>query len=215
MKRVVDLLGAAILIVVLAPLATVVALLTAIDVGLPIVFWQKRPGRNGHPFKLYKFRTMRGAHDQEGNHIPDRERSSSLGALLRRIRLDELPQLYNVLVGEMSLIGPRPLLPIDHGSSGRGRLLVRPGLTGWAQVNGGRHLSPEDKEALDVWYVQNLSLGLDTKIALRTCVVLVAGERVNPEAVALARGALALLAPRLSASLRTCPGGQIPPESAT
>ena len=130
---------------------------------------------------------------EEGNRIPDQQRSSKFGELLRRSRLDELPQLYNILVGEMSFIGPRPLLPIDHVSGGQHRLVVRPGLTGWAQVNGGRKLSPEDKAALDLWYIQNMSLALDIRIALRTCAVVIAGERVEREAVLAAREAIARL----------------------
>ena len=112
-KRVMDVLAAAILTLILAPLGAFITALVAIDLGLPVVFWQKRPGRYGHPFKVYKFRTMRAAHDEEGNRIPDQQRSSKFGEMLRRSRLDELPQLFNILVGEMSLIGPRPLLPVE------------------------------------------------------------------------------------------------------
>lgn len=192
-KRVMDAIGAAMLIVVLAPLGIAVAVLTAFNVGPPVVFWQKRPGRYGYPFKLYKFRTMRGAHDRYGNRIPDQERSSRLGAWLRRTRLDELPQLYNILVGEMSFVGPRPLLPIDQATVGRSLFLVRPGLTGWSQVNGGRQLSAEDKAALDAWYVGNMSLSLDIRIVLHTCLILWASERVNQGSIAEAQEALASL----------------------
>lgn len=186
-KRVMDIVGAAILIVILAPLIASVAVLTAFDVGHPIVFWQKRPGRNGYVFRLYKFRSMRGAHDQAGKRIPDLARSSRLGEFLRRSRLDELPQLYNILMGEMSFIGPRPLLPIDHASDGSWGLLVRPGLTGWAQVRGGRQLSVDDKAALDVWYVQHMSFGLDVGIAFRTLAVILSGEKVDHDAISSAR----------------------------
>ena len=141
----------------MAPLFAAITLFIAIDLGLPVVFWQSRPGRYGRPFKLYKFRTMRAPHDEQGNRIPDERRVSKLGALLRLTRLDELPQLYNILVGEMSFVGPRPLLISHHEPGTHDRLLVRPGLTGWAQVNGGRKLSTEDKATLDLWYVAHLS----------------------------------------------------------
>jgi lipopolysaccharide/colanic/teichoic acid biosynthesis glycosyltransferase len=193
LKRVIDLLASMILVIILAPLSALIAVLAALDVGLPVVFWQKRPGRYGYPFKLYKFRTMRAAHDLEGNRIPDQQRSSKFGELLRRSRLDELPQLYNILVGEMSFVGPRPLLPIDHAAGARCRLLIRPGLTGWAQVNGGRELSADDKAALDIWYVRNVSLALDIRIALRTCAVVITGERVERDAVLAARDAFVRL----------------------
>jgi lipopolysaccharide/colanic/teichoic acid biosynthesis glycosyltransferase len=186
-KRLFDIFGAAILLIITAPLFVVIALLIAIDVGLPVVFWQHRPGRFGRHFKLYKFRTMRGPHDEHGNRIADEVRLSKFGTLLRLSRLDELPQLYNILVGEMSFVGPRPLLVTDHEAGTQERLMVRPGLTGWAQVNGGRKLAPEDKAALDIWYIAHLSLALDLKIALRTLLVLLSGEHINQEAVRAAR----------------------------
>jgi lipopolysaccharide/colanic/teichoic acid biosynthesis glycosyltransferase len=163
--------------------------LIAIDLGLPVVFWQSRPGRYGQPFKLYKFRTMRAPHDEQGNRMPDQHRVSKLGALLRLTRLDELPQLYNILVGEMSFVGPRPLLVTDHEPGTHDRLLVCPGLTGWAQVNGGRKLAPEDKAALDIWYVAHLSLILDFRIVLRTLLLLYSGEQIHQGAVLAARNA--------------------------
>jgi lipopolysaccharide/colanic/teichoic acid biosynthesis glycosyltransferase len=168
LKRMIDASCALIMLIVLAPIVALTALLIIIDVGSPAVFWQWRPGRFGFKFKLFKFRTMRGAHDAEGKRIPDELRSSRIGRFLRRRWLDELPQLYNILVGEMSFVGPRPLLPTDQPKSINERLLVRPGLTGWAQVNGGRDLSPEDKAALDLWYIANGTLWLDIKIVLRT-----------------------------------------------
>lgn len=189
-KRAFDLLGAVCLAVLLAPLILVISLLVAVDVGVPLVFWQKRPGRFGRPFKLFKFSTMRPAHDADGNRIPDSERSSIIGDLLRRARLDELPQLYNILIGEMSFVGPRPLLPIDQPADAGTRLLVRPGLTGLAQVYGGRTISPEDKNDLDIWYVRNASLWLDLKVLLRTPVVLVRGERVDSSALGAVRAGL-------------------------
>jgi len=189
-KRLVDLLAAVTLIVVLTPLSAALAVLIAIDVGFPIVFWQKRPGRYGRSFKLYKFRTMRGAHDRHGNRIPDQERSSKLGVGLRRTRLDELPQLYNILVGEMSFVGPRPLLPCDQPDDVASRLSVRPGLTGLAQVYGDRTMPPNDKNTLDMWYIQNASLWLDTKIMLRTVTVFIRGERLDLEILQSAREAI-------------------------
>ena len=167
----------------------VVAALVAIDVGFPIVFWQKRPGKFGRPFKLFKFCTMRPAHDRAGARISDEKRSSIVGRFLRRSRLDEIPQLYNILTGEMSFVGPRPLLPSDQPTETTARLLVRPGLTGMAQVFGARDISPEDKNALDIWYVRHASLWLDAKILVRTPLVMLRGERVDQRAVRAARKA--------------------------
>ena len=189
-KRVIDLIGAVVLVIALAPVAAVVATLIAFDVGLPIVFWQKRPGRHGHSFKLYKFRTMRGAHDRQGNRIFDYQRSSRIGTWLRRTRLDELPQLYNILIGEMSFVGPRPLLPCDQPDDMTSRLSVRPGLTGLAQVHGDRTMSPNDKNTLDIWYIQNASLRLDIKILLRTVIVFLRGEHVDLEMLQVAQEGL-------------------------
>ena len=178
-KRGFDILASVFLIAIFAPLLLVVGLLVALDVGFPLIFWQQRPGRFGRPFKLYKFCTMRPAHDGEGNRIPDEIRLSKLGRLLRRTRFDELPQLYNILIGEMSFVGPRPLLPVDQPKEVGTRLLVRPGLTGLAQVSGGRNISAEDKNALDICYVRNASLWLDIKILLRTLTVLIRGEQFD------------------------------------
>ena len=165
-KRIFDVSLALFLAVALIPVICIVSLLVALDVGFPLVFWQQRPGQFGRPFKLFKFRTMRAAHDPRGNRIPDEQRSSLVGDMLRRTRLDELPQLYNILIGEMSFVGPRPLLAIDQPEDMNLRLSVRPGLTGFAQVNGGRNISVEDKNALDIWYVRNASLWFDIKILL-------------------------------------------------
>jgi len=164
-KRIVDTFGAALLIFALSPVAILLAFVVALDVGFPLIFWQQRPGLYGRPFKLYKFRTMRAPHDRHRLRIPDDQRSSAVGQALRRTRLDELPQLFNVLIGDMSLIGPRPLLPCDQTPEFAARLSVRPGITGWAQVNGGRIISTSDKLILDVWYVQNASLVLDQQDA--------------------------------------------------
>lgn len=174
-KRVVDVTIALCSLIVLGPVFVIVALLVAMDVGLPLVFWQVRPGRYGRPFKVFKFRTMRPAHDSEGNRIPDESRSSIIGRFLRRTWLDELPQLYNILVGEMSFVGPRPLLPLDQPQFQTPRHTVRPGLTGWAQINGGRDISSESKVVLDIWYIENASLLLDLKIVLRTFDLIISG----------------------------------------
>lgn len=182
-KRVLDVIGAIVLAIVLAPLMALGTALTIIDVGCPPTFWQQRPGRYGRPFKLYKLRTMAAAHDAEGRRVPDELRVSKLGTLSRRLRLDELPQLINILIGEMSFIGPRPLLPIDQPRDGAARLVIRPGLTGWAQVIGGRAISAADKAALDIWYVRNASLTLDVEIALRTILVVILGERIDGAAI--------------------------------
>jgi lipopolysaccharide/colanic/teichoic acid biosynthesis glycosyltransferase len=183
LKRTVDFLIAVLLLVLTAPVSFVVASLVALDVGWPVVFWQQRPGLGGRPFKLYKFRTMAAAHDLNGRRLSDTDRQTFFGRLIRRSRLDELPQLFNILLGEMSFVGPRPLLPIDQPPAYGARLLVRPGLTGWAQVQGGREVTAADKAALDVWYVRNASPWLDALILLRTVPMAIFGERVSARAI--------------------------------
>jgi lipopolysaccharide/colanic/teichoic acid biosynthesis glycosyltransferase len=187
LKRALDIVAVVLVIVLLAPLILLIALLVCVNLGFPFVFWQQRPGRLGRPFKLYKFCTMGAAHDAQGNRIPDEHRVSRIGRFLRRTKFDELPQLYNILIGEMSVVGPRPLLPTDQPENNTLRLSVRPGLTGFAQVHGGREISAKDKNALDVWYINNASLWLDFVIIMRTFVVLVRGERVNYHALRAAR----------------------------
>jgi lipopolysaccharide/colanic/teichoic acid biosynthesis glycosyltransferase len=177
-KRAIDFFCAAVLLLLLSPLMLIAACLVAASLGVPILFWQQRPGLGGRPFRLYKFRTMRGAHDSDGRRLSESERVSRIGNALRRLRFDELPQLYNILRGEMSFVGPRPLLPRDQSAAARARLLVRPGLTGWAQVVGGRNITPVEKAALDVWYVYHASLALDIEIVLRTVPLVLAGEHV-------------------------------------
>jgi lipopolysaccharide/colanic/teichoic acid biosynthesis glycosyltransferase len=183
LKRAFDLAGSAALACLLAPAACVVAIVVAVDVGWPVVFWQQRPGRYGKRFKLYKFRTMGPSHDLAGARIPEERRSSAVGKLLRRTRLDELPQLYNIIVGEMSFVGPRPLLASEQSDVEGARLLVRPGLTGWAQINGGRKTSIEEKAALDMWYIKRMSPQLDARILLSTVGMLITGDQRNPENV--------------------------------
>jgi lipopolysaccharide/colanic/teichoic acid biosynthesis glycosyltransferase len=182
-RRALDFIAALGLLIVLAPLMLFVAILAAIDVGLPVTFCQQRPGLGGQPFKLHKIRTMAAAHDSRGRRVADEERTSGIGRFLRRTRLDELPQLLNILFGEMSFVGPRPLLPVDQPAAYAARILVRPGLTGWAQVKGGRAISAADKGALDVWYVRNASLALDFEIAWCTILMVIFGERVNATAI--------------------------------
>ncbi len=178
-KRCLDFCCALVLLVVALPLMLVIAGLIAIGVGAPVAFWQVRPGQFGKPFKVLKLRTMSDAFDNRRRRIADVDRQFSVGMFLRRARLDELPQLFNILAGEMAFVGPRPLLPIDQPAGYGTRLLVRPGLTGWAQVHGGRDVRAIDKAALDVWYVENASLWLDLKIIALTIPMLMFGERTN------------------------------------
>ena len=198
-KRGLDIAGALILVAVLLPVGLLAAILTVIDVGVPLVFWQVRVGMGGASFRLFKLRTMSSAYDPHGVRIADSARTSSIGALLRRLRLDELPQLWNVLAGDMSLIGPRPLLAVDQPTFDSGRLFVRPGLTGWAQVCGGRDISSNSKAALDVWYVRNASFALDLRILVATLRMLLLGERIEPSKIDRARADLE----RASHSLNT------------
>ena len=185
-KRALDMFGALVLLAGLSPVMLLATLLVAIDVGFPVRFWQLRPGLGGRPFKLCKLRTMSAAHDASGRKVPESERVSFIGRFLRRVRLDELPQLLNILSGEMSFIGPRPLLRADQSAAFAARLLVRPGLTGWAQVEGGRDISTANKAALDVWYVEHASLTLDWQIFLRTLRMVFRGERTNAASIRLA-----------------------------
>ncbi len=178
-KRSIDLLGAIVLTLLLSPLMLMTALLVTASIGFPVLFWQQRPGLGGRAFHLYKFRTMRSAHSSDGSRLSDGERVSTICKVLRRLRFDELPQLFSIMRGDMSFIGPRPLLEQDQSKAYSARLLVRPGLTGWAQVVGGRDISSEDKAALDVWYVCNASLALDAEIVLRTIPFVLFGERIS------------------------------------
>lgn len=182
-KRLLDAGGALVLLVLFAPIMVLVAVLVAIDLGRPVVFWQQRPGLGGMAFRLYKFRSMAAAHDRRGRPVLPAARLTPLGRFLRRTRLDELPQLLNILRGDMSFIGPRPLLPIDQPDGTLARLVVRPGLTGWAQVQGGRAIGAADKAALDIWYVRNASLALDLRILRATATMVLFGERVNHAAI--------------------------------
>jgi len=186
-KRMLDIAVATCAILLLAPLMLLVAVLVIVEIGPPALFWQQRPGLGGRPFRLYKFRTMRPAYDADGRRIADTDRLSAVGRFLRRFRLDELPQLFNILIGEMSFIGPRPLLQADQHPGLDARLAVRPGMTGWAQIKGGRELSASDKAALDVWYIGNAGLRVDLEILLGTLRVVLLGERAaDREAIRIA-----------------------------
>jgi lipopolysaccharide/colanic/teichoic acid biosynthesis glycosyltransferase len=186
LKRIVDILFAATVLLVVSPLAIIVALLVLFDVGYPVVFWQQRLGRFGRPLHVYKFRTIRAPFDRKGHPVPESERLSPVGEFLRATRLDEIPQLWNILTGEMSVVGPRPLLPIDQPNTYSTRLDVRPGLTGLAQISGGKLLSIEEKDAFDEHYVRHGSIFLDFSIMARTLWVMVRGDRRNEAVIAAA-----------------------------
>lgn len=171
MKRFMDIVLASFGLIVLLPVIGIVAVCIHRKLGIPVIFSQLRPGRHGKPFKMFKFRTMLDAFDAAGNPLPDSQRMTPFGRLLRSTSLDELPELWNVLKGDMSLVGPRPLLmeylPLYSSEQYR-RHDLRPGVTGWAQINGRNALSWEDKFKLDVWYVDNQSFWLDCKILFLT-----------------------------------------------
>ncbi len=181
-KRTVDLFGAGISLLVLSPIMLVICICIICKMGFPIFFLQTRPGRGGVPFQMIKFRTMREAIDTVGLPLPDSQRLTSLGQLMRSTSLDELPELWNVLKGEMSLVGPRPLLmeylPLYSHEQAR-RHDVRPGITGWAQINGRNAISWEEKFQLDVWYVDNRNSWLDLKIIFLTIWRVVSREGIS------------------------------------
>lgn len=176
-KRLIDIVISGALLILLAPLFLLVALLVAADIGLPVVFWQRRLGRGRRIFHVYKFRSLRLPFNSHGRQLSFNERRSKVADFLRATRIDELPQLYNVFRGDMSLIGPRPLLPVDQPRQGSERLSVRPGLTGWAQVHGGKLITAAEKNALDEWYIRNCSPLVDAKILLLTAPCVFFGDR--------------------------------------
>lgn len=188
-KRLLDIIVAAAALVLLSPVLLLLARQIRRKLGTPVLFRQVRPGRGGIPFVMYKFRTMRDAADENGRPLPDAERLTPFGRKLRAASLDELPELWNVLKGDMSLVGPRPLLmeylPL-YNAEQRRRHLVRPGITGWAQVNGRNAIPWPEKFRLDVWYVENRSLLLDMKILFLTVKKVLGRSGINSEGEATA-----------------------------
>ncbi|USL25729.1 sugar transferase [Priestia megaterium] len=182
MKRIFDFIVALLALILLSSVMLIVALLVRINLGRPIIFKQKRPGTFGKPFYVYKFTTMTNKKDSSGNLLPDSMRLTRFGKILRKLSLDELPQLVNVIKGDISLIGPRPLLmeylELYTPEQAR-RHEVRPGITGWAQVNGRNAISWEEKFKLDVWYVENQSFWLDMKILFLTVMKVFKSEGIN------------------------------------
>lgn len=184
LKRFIDLIAALFGLIVLLPVLLIVAALIRLKLGSPIFFRQTRPGLHGKSFEMVKFRTMLDAVDKQGNPLPDDQRMTSFGQFLRATSLDELPELWNVLKGDMSLVGPRPLLmeylPLYSQEQYR-RHKVRPGVTGWAQINGRNALGWEEKFKLDVWYVDNQSFWLDIKVLLLTVKKVVVRDGISGE----------------------------------
>ncbi|EOO34894.1 hypothetical protein S3E15_05134 [Bacillus mycoides] len=182
MKRLFDLFVSLSLLVFLLPLIIIVAVLVRIKLGSPIIFKQQRPGLHGVPFFLYKFRTMTDEKDSEGNLLPDDVRFTHFGGFLRKYSLDELPQLFNVIKGDLSLVGPRPLLMEYlelYTEEQAKRHNVRPGITGWAQVNGRNAISWEEKFDFDVWYAKKRTFWFDMKILLLTAKKVFKSEGIN------------------------------------
>lgn len=171
MKRIIDLFGSFTLLIVFSPIMLIVGVTIRISMGSSIIFKQVRPGVHGKPFKIYKFRTMADIRGDNGKMLPGSLRLTKVGIFLRKYSLDELPQLFNVIKGDLSLVGPRPLLmeylPLYTKEQAR-RHEVKPGITGWAQINGRNSISWEEKFLFDIWYVNNQSLSLDLKIMFLT-----------------------------------------------
>jgi lipopolysaccharide/colanic/teichoic acid biosynthesis glycosyltransferase len=182
LKRLLDIVIASIALVLLSPLYAYVAYKVKKNLGSPVLFRQVRPGLHGKPFEMIKFRTMKDAIDERGNPLPDSERLTPFGKMLRSSSLDEMPELWNVIKGDMSIVGPRPLLmeylPLYNKEQAK-RHDVRPGMTGHAQVNGRNAISWEQKFKLDTWYVENRSLWLDFKIMLQTVKKVIAKDDIN------------------------------------
>ena len=182
MKRLLDIIIASIALILLSPLYVFVAYKVKKNLGSPVLFRQVRPGLHGKPFEMIKFRTMKDAVDEQGNPLPDSERLTAFGQMLRSTSLDEMPELWNVIKGDMSIVGPRPLLmeylPLYNAEQAK-RHNVRPGMTGHAQVNGRNAISWEEKFKLDTWYVENQSIWLDFKIMLKTVKKVIAKDDIN------------------------------------
>lgn len=181
-KRLLDIVIASTALVLLSPLYVFVAYKVKKNLGSPVLFRQVRPGLHGKPFEMIKFRTMKDAVDAQGNPLPDNERLTPFGKMLRSTSLDEMPELWNVIKGDMSVVGPRPLLmeylPLYNKEQAK-RHEVRPGMTGHAQVNGRNAISWEEKFKLDTWYVENQSIWLDFKIMLKTVKKVIAKDDIN------------------------------------
>jgi len=181
-KRILDFVLSIIIMLVCLPVMLIVGLIIFLTEGRPIFFFHERPGKDGQPFKLIKFRSMRNARDAEGNLLPDGERITNFGNFIRKTSIDELPEFINVLRGEMSLVGPRPLLMqyVDRYSPQQFRRHeVLPGITGWAQVNGRNAISWNEKFMLDIWYIDHWSVWLDIKILLLTVWKVISGEGIS------------------------------------
>ena len=189
LKRFLDIIIASIALILLSPLYFYVAHKVKKNLGSPVLFRQIRPGLHGKPFEMIKFRSMKDAVDAQGNPLPDSERLTPFGKMLRSSSLDEMPELWNVIKGDMSIVGPRPLLmeylPLYNQEQAK-RHNVRPGMTGHAQVNGRNAISWEQKFKLDTWYVENQSLWLDFKIMLRTVKKVIAKDDINADGEATA-----------------------------
>lgn len=184
LKRLLDIIIASIALILLSPLYFYVAHKVKKNLGSPVLFRQVRPGLHGKPFEMIKFRSMKDAVDAQGTPLPDSERLTPFGKMLRSSSLDEMPELWNVIKGDMSIVGPRPLLmeylPLYNQEQAK-RHLVRPGMTGHAQVNGRNAISWEEKFKLDTWYVENQSVWLDFKIMLKTVKKVLAKDDINAE----------------------------------
>ncbi|MBE5099057.1 sugar transferase [Bacillus aryabhattai] len=184
MKRVMDIVTSLTLLTLFSPVMLFTAILVRLKMGAPVLFKQQRPGKDGKPFYLYKFRTMANLEDKQGNLLSDQVRLTGIGKFLRKYSLDELPQLINVVKGDMSLVGPRPLLMEYLSLYTEEQMLrhnVRPGITGWAQVNGRNAIAWEEKFKLDIWYVRNQSMFLDFKILLFTVLKVVKKEGITQQ----------------------------------
>ncbi|ACK41874.1 MULTISPECIES: sugar transferase [Dictyoglomus] len=184
LKRIIDIIGSLIGLVVASPIIVVISIIIYITMGRPIFFKQVRPGLKGKPFVIYKFRTMLDLRDENGNLLPDEKRLTTIGKFLRSTTLDELPEFWNVLKGDMSLVGPRPLLMeyLDRYTPEQARRHnVKPGMTGWAQINGRNAITWEEKFKLDVWYVDNWNILLDLKIIFLTILKVLKREGISAE----------------------------------
>jgi len=183
-KRILDISVAFVALLLFSPAMLLLSIAIWSSMGRPVLFYQERPGLNSQPFRMMKFKTMRDSIDDDGNQLPDSMRITKLGAFLRSTSLDELPELWNVLKGDMSLVGPRPLLkeylPL-YSQRQLKRHQVRPGITGWAQINGRNSISWKEKFEFDIWYVENQSLWLDLRILILTFIKVVKREGISAE----------------------------------